>query len=621
MAVGLIGYAVFKGRTPKIEYTTVPVIRGELVQTVSEVGTVKANKELDLNFAQTGKVDKILVKVGDQVKKDQLLMELDYGSLLIKQQEAQSSLEIAKANLQKLLSGPTAADLAVSQAQVAQAQVAYQGAVDSLSKARLTLQESLTQAKKRLSDLQDNTPATLTPLEQAVATAKTALDNAGRTGQQSIETAKNSLLSTIDYKLSLANNALDSIDRIINDNNAKDSLSVKNTAYLPKTKSDWSLARDRLAPALSDLSAVKSAYTDAKLKAASASALQALNSTYTALDDCFKVLENSVTSSSFSQTSLDSFKTSISTQQSAVNTGLSALQSAADAFDNANLSYQTSVATAATALSQAQANLDDGLTAAANSLNSLQVSMDQQLGTAQSQADAAKQAWDVAQSQLAKLKSPARREDIDLAKAQVGQAQASLDLATRQIADNAIKAPIDGQITKINYESGEQFSTAKPALSLLTENNFEIDVDISESDIAKVKVGDKTAITFDAFGDGQKLEGAVGAIDPASTVIQDVIYYKVKIFFQPSPQIGVKPGMTANVVITTDRRDQALVVPARAIVEKEGRKFVRILSDKTVIEAPVTVGLAGDDGLSEILSGDIKPGDLAITFIKDPSKK
>ena len=83
----------------KAEYVTAKIEKGNLKQTVSEVGIVKAVQEIELNFFQSGKVAKSLVSIGDKVNKDQVLAELDYSSLTIKEQEAQANLDIAQANL------------------------------------------------------------------------------------------------------------------------------------------------------------------------------------------------------------------------------------------------------------------------------------------------------------------------------------------------------------------------------------------------------------------------------------------------------------------------------------------------------------------------------------------
>jgi HlyD family secretion protein len=250
------------------------------------------------------------------------------------------------------------------------------------------------------------------------------------------------------------------------------------------------------------------------------------------------------------------------------------------------------------------------------------------MASAQSGILSAQESWSVAQKQLDKLKAPARQEDINLAEAQVRQAEASLQLIQQQKEETLLKAPIDGQVVALNYEVGEQFSAAKAFLKLLTENNFEIDIDISEADISKISVNNTATITFDAFSEEQKFIGKVFSIEPAATVLQGVIYYKTKIELQAPEDtekqklfFAIKPEMTANVTINTNKKDDVLIIPSRAVIDRNGQgKFVRILNNGQIRETKVTLGLYGDEGMVEVLSGDLKEGDLVVTSVKDPSK-
>jgi multidrug efflux pump subunit AcrA (membrane-fusion protein) len=177
----------------------------------------------------------------------------------------------------------------------------------------------------------------------------------------------------------------------------------------------------------------------------------------------------------------------------------------------------------------------------------------------------------------------------------------------------------------MEFEIGEQVNANQPALSLLTEGNLEVEVDISESDINKINVNDKVEITFDSLGEDKKFVGQVGFIEPAETVIQDVIYYKVEIYLADIAseyQTLIKPGMTTNIVITTAEKENVLIAPNRAIIDKNGSgKFLRLLVNEKLMEIPVSVGLKGDNGLVEIISDQVKAGDLAITFIKETTKE
>ena len=84
--------------------------------------------------------------------------------------------------------------------------------------------------------------------------------------------------------------------------------------------------------------------------------------------------------------------------------------------------------------------------------------------------------------------------------------------------------------------------------------------------------------------------------------------------------MDIRPGMTANVTVITHRVDGAIVVPQRAILEKNGGdKIVRLLTDSTLgtyTEVPVTIGMRGDDGFTQILSG-LSVGQEVVTFIKE----
>jgi RND family efflux transporter MFP subunit len=626
------------GRKKEAEYTTVAVERGKLVQTVSEVGTVKASQRIELSFLQSGKIGKILVQIGDKVKQDQVLAELDYSSFSIKEQEAQANLEVANANLNKLLAGATSVEIAVSQAQVNQAKATYLASLDELDKVRKTVAEDISQAEKSLADLESDKADDITSYEQAVSLAETSLANTKSTYQQSVNNKRSVALTTMDNKLVVANTALDNINTILNDSDAEEPLKAKNKTYLPSAKNSYTSGLDLLATANISLIAAKQAQTDAVVIAASQDCLTALNKIFEALDYCYKALENSVVSSAFTQTDLDAYKTSISAQITAISTAISAVQTAQHNLEDAILAYQTGMAEAEDNLAKAKTDLANAIKSARNALTSVRLAGEQKLAAAQSKADTSQEAWLVAKAQLENIKSPARSQDISLYQAQVKQAEAVLALARKQIEDSLIKAPIDGTVVKIDYKVGEQATAAKSAIAILGENNFEIEVDISEADIAKVKKDNLAEVTLDALGDEVKFFGKVYSIEPAETVIQDIIYYKVKVqfaFWQNGLDMEsgnletefmekdeeklayIKPGMTANVIITTASRENVLIMPSRAVIEKNnGERYVRILVDKRVVEEPVKIGLRGDGGMVEVLSG-VKEGDQAITFIKN----
>jgi RND family efflux transporter MFP subunit len=573
-----VGYFVF-AKKPSVEYTTAAVVKGDLVQTVSETGVVKSTDEIDLNFPSSGKVANIYVKVGDKVKKDQVMAELNNSGLVLKAKEAVANLRVAEANLAKLLAGATNVELAVSQAGVDQAKTTYDAAVKELGKTQETVKESIRQAQKSLADLYLTSGATIT------------------SEQRDVQNYRAVALTTMAAKIQVADNALDNINTILSDSDSRNYLAASDVSLFNTTKDDYNLALLAVAEGQSSSAAAEAKQTDDNLNQALADTASALNKVFFALKDCYAMLEASMVGANFTQTELDTYKTNISAQQTNVAAGLTSVQTADHNFNDA------------------LNDLSNAISTAEDSLATAKTTGEQQTTAAQSKVDTSYAAWQVAVAQLNKLRAKPREQDVNLSQAQVSQAQAALDLVKNQIDDNIIKAPIDGIVTKKNYEIGEQVSSAKSVFSFLGTNNFEIEVDVSEADINKVALNNPAEITLDSFGDDVKFYGQVSFIEPAETVIQDVTYYRVKVNFDGQSR-NVKSGMTANVNITTARKNDILIMLGRAVIEKNGNgRYARILIGKELKEVPVTIGLRGDDGLVEVLSG-MNEGDKAVTYIK-----
>jgi len=611
----LISLAAFAFRKEKKEeYITAQIEKSDLIQTVSEVGAVKAVREIDLSFLSSGNIAKKYVEIGSQVKKDQVLAELDYQALLIQRDEAQSNLDVARANLNKTLSGATAQEVAVLRAQVEKARKAYLSALDNLEKAEQSVAESISQAEKSLYDLESDDSSNITTYEQSISSAQIDLDNTKITYQKDIDNYTDTVLTAADTKLAVANTAMDEINSIVSNNDIKDYLSSKNSYYLDMTKETYFFGQNLFEEAKENISLVNKDSLERKIDEAINDSLNCLNKVFDSLNYCYSALE----ASTINETDLDAYKTIINTQITAVITAIDAVQTAQQSLEDARLTYDTKVSAAEDDLKQAQVSLDDAIISAKNALASAKTSGDEKIATSKSSVDTNKEAWEVAKRQLDELRAPARPEDIALYKAKVNQAQASLNLTNKQIEDSIIKSPIDGKIVEDEYDIGEQVLVGKAAFSVLGEDNFEVEVDISESDIAKVKEGNKVEITMDAFGEDISFVGSVYFIEPAETIISEVIYYKVKIRFSgEEEELGnIKSGMTANVIITTNERKDVLVMPSRAIIEKSnGDKKVRVLQKGQVVETQVRTGLRGDGGLMEVLSG-VKEGDEVVISIK-----
>ncbi len=625
----ILASLVFSNRKPKVEYSTVFAKEGQLLQTVSESGTVKPVKELSLNFLSSGRLKEIKVKTGDKVEEGQVLASLEDTSLQVRKAEAEAALSVAKASLSKLLAGASNTTINVSLRSLNQAQTAVSSAKIDLEQIKKTVAENIKQAEKTLFDLQSNLSTDITPQEQAVSLAETSYDNAKKNGLKNIANSRSSALLILSDKIITAQIALDNINTILEDEDAKNVLGVKNSTVIVQVKSSRLSALNLIKSAEEKVAQAKIVSDEDSVILAGEEVKELLTLTGQTLDQTYTLLEASIVSYDFSQTKLDSFKATVSAQINQINAALSSLESVIQGLHNSILNYETSLASAEDNLNQARVNLGNAKISASNALNSVKLSGSQQISAAQSRLDSALNSLSVSEAQYENTVAPARSQDIAVSEAQVKQAESALEGINQQIKDTLLISPVDGVVNQVNYEVGEQFGLGgKAMLSLLVDNSFNIEVDISESNISKIKVGDETEITLDAFPEDLVLKGRVSFIEPAQTVIQDVVYYKAKIEFSELEDIlemlsarnlTIKSGMTANVIIMTEKLDKVIQVPARAVIEKDGQKIVRVLSAGEMIEKPVSVGLQGDEGFIEIKDG-LLPGEEVVTFIRNGDK-
>jgi multidrug efflux pump subunit AcrA (membrane-fusion protein) len=197
--------------------------------------------------------------------------------------------------------------------------------------------------------------------------------------------------------------------------------------------------------------------------------------------------------------------------------------------------------------------------------------------------------------------------------ASVEQAAAGVASAQAELAKSIIKSPIAGVITNIDAKLGEIVSANKNVISVISYGEYQVESFIPEADIAKVKIGNLGSTTLDAYGDSVVFETTVIKIDPAATVIDDVPTYKVTLKFVSQDE-RIKSGMTANLDILTNQKDNILVLPNRLIITKEGEKYVSVIDptdQSDLLEIKIVTGLRGSDGNVEIISG-LNEGDKVV---------
>lgn len=255
------------------------------------------------------------------------------------------------------------------------------------------------------------------------------------------------------------------------------------------------------------------------------------------------------------------------------------------------------------------------LTTAANSLEAAK----QSLKIAKDQADLSKTS---AQNSLDSAKARLKTVESDYAEksrdATIESARAGYDIAINTLLKTILRAPINGVITEVNNKVGEILGTGviKESFARLVAMDLLIESNVPESDILKIKMGQKAEVTFDALTLDEKYGAEIVEINPASTVIQDVVYYGIK-FRLTNVDQRLKPGMSANVDISTAEKENVLMIPLRAVQTEGNQKFVEILNSDgiSITKVQIETGLEGDEGMVEVTSG-LQAGQKVVTFTK-----
>jgi len=176
-----------------------------------------------------------------------------------------------------------------------------------------------------------------------------------------------------------------------------------------------------------------------------------------------------------------------------------------------------------------------------------------------------------------------------------------------------LKSPFAGLITKQDAKLGEIIAANAKLVSVISKDRLEVEANVPEVNIGRVAKDNPVNITLDAFAK-ENFSGKVYSIEPAETIVDGVVNYKVKIRFDIQEE-RLKTGLTANLQIETLKKENVLVVPHFVVSEINGRMIAKVWRGGRAEEEAVVLGLRGRDGLVEIISG-LREGDEVVTETK-----
>jgi HlyD family secretion protein len=263
-------------------------------------------------------------------------------------------------------------------------------------------------------------------------------------------------------------------------------------------------------------------------------------------------------------------------------------------FDQSVAAVNTQKANEANArarLSQAKAQFDN---------SKLTYDRQQKLFTqnviSQAEFDQAKSAYEVAKAQV-----EAAEQDIKASEFMVKSSEAGLKKSQEDLTKTAIFAPNDGTVSKLTVEKGErvtgasQFSSGTEIMRVANLNEMEAQVEVSENDIVRVKLGDTALIEVDAYLN-RKFRGLVSEISTSANTtgvsVDQVTNFNVKIHMLKESYADLldpkdityspfRPGMSCTVEIQTQTEKNVIAVPLQAVTTRVAQDSLDKLNEKT----------------------------------------
>ncbi len=225
----------------------------------------------------------------------------------------------------------------------------------------------------------------------------------------------------------------------------------------------------------------------------------------------------------------------------------------------------------------------------------------------------AKKDFEAAQTKVSTAKA-----QINAAYAKIAQVKAALFKTETNLRYTKIKSPTNGVVISKDIEVGQTVAASfkTPTLFLVAEDltKMQIETAVSEADISKIKDGQDVEFTVDSYPE-ETFKGKVTQIRNSPETIQNVVTYNVIVQVDNKSQ-KLKPGMTANVFLITEKKNNILMVSNKALrfipdANKEIKRYktpgVWVLSDDKPVRVNIKTGIS-DENFTEIKTDKLKIG-------------
>jgi HlyD family secretion protein len=216
---------------------------------------------------------------------------------------------------------------------------------------------------------------------------------------------------------------------------------------------------------------------------------------------------------------------------------------------------------------------------------------------------------------------------LELDRAQVKQTQAALEEARVNLGYTDIVSPVDGVVISRNVDVGQTVAASfqTPVLFLIARDltKMQVNANVSEADIGLVAEGNTASFTVDAYPE-RIFWGTIRQVRNSPLIVQNVVTYDV-VMGVDNPDLALKPGMTATVLVRVAHREDTLKIPLAALrfrPDKEegadGKRVWVLTPQEDLHPVPVVTGIS-DDTSAELVSNKLKEGDEVVIGFRSPS--
>ena len=217
---------------------------------------------------------------------------------------------------------------------------------------------------------------------------------------------------------------------------------------------------------------------------------------------------------------------------------------------------------------------------------------------------------------------------VSSARNDIAKARSQHQTAVVNLGFTKIVSPVDGVVISKNIEEGRPVAASfqAPEHFVIAQDlkNMQIEVSVSEADIGKIKEGQLAEYTLDGYPN-ETFHGTVTQVRISPTTVSNVVTYSVIVSVK-NENLILKPGMTANVAIIISRHPNALCVVNQALKftpnpdKKYDKQGIWLLSKNKLKRVVIKTGLS-DDSYTEIVSNNVKEGDLVVISSKNSKHK